>query len=238
LKRIAIIPARGGSKRIPNKNIKTFCGKPIISYVLEEAKKSKIFDKIHVSTDSNLIESIVSNLGYEIDFMRPDILADDNTPLQPVIEFVLKNYAKDGVFFDEAWILFPCSPLVEANDLIEASFILNENRNKNINGLIAVVEFPVPIDWAYEITTDGLLNPLNKEKLFIRSQDIEKRFYDSGTFMMFIVDNTSNFSKPQLTNDNFLGYKISKLKGIDIDTKEDWELAESIFSAINFYNKH
>ncbi len=231
MKRIAIIPARGGSKRIPNKNIKNFCGRPIISYILGEAKKSNLFDKIHVSTDSEFIESIVASLGYKIDFMRPSFLSEDNTPLQPVVEFVLKKYAIDGIYFDEAWLLFPCSPLIESQDLIDASLFFNVQKKGN-NGLIAVVEFPAPVEWAYEITSNGTLNPLDRSKLFIRSQDLNPRYYDSGTFMSFVVKNTSNIS-PKLINDNFLGHKISKLKGIDIDTNEDWELAEYIYSAIH-----
>jgi pseudaminic acid cytidylyltransferase len=232
MKRLAIIPARGGSKRIPNKNIRNFCGQPMISYILKEAEKSNLFDKIHVSTDSKMIASVVKNLGYVIDFMRPGNLSDDNTTLEPVIDFVLKQYMKSGLLFDEVWLLLPCSPLIKADDLIDASTFLR-NRVNSKKGIIAVVEFPTPIDWAYEIKTDGTLNPLDKNKLCIRSQDLEKRYYDSGTFMSFFVDNDSISNNPKLINDSFFGYKISKLKGIDIDTVEDWELAESLYIATN-----
>lgn len=228
MKRIAIIPARGGSKRIPNKNIRDFCGKPMISYILNEAIKSNLFDKIHVSTDSEQIANIVFNLEFSIDFMRPAYLSDDFTPLQPVIEYVLKNYANINTYYDELWLLLPCSPLIEANDLIEASKFMKENQISN-NGLIAVVEYSAPIDWAYGINTSGILIPIEKEKLFKRSQDLDKRYHDSGTFMSFCIDNHSDLSNPKVINDSFLGYKISKFKGIDIDTNEDWELVENIY---------
>lgn len=203
----------------------------MISYILKEATKSKLFDKIHVSTNSGIIESIVNELGYEIDFLRPDSLSDDKTPLQPVLQYVLEKYAKLGMFFDEAWLLLPCSPLIESNDLIGASQYL-DLANISKSGFIAVVEFPTPIEWAYDINSDGLLNPLDSSKLKIRSQDLEKKYYDSGTFMSFIIDNKTDKKRPKLNDNSFLGYKISKLKGIDIDTEEDWELAEYVYTAI------
>ena len=91
MKRIAIIPARGGSKRIKNKNIKNFCGQPIINYIIDSAKRSKLFDKIHISTESNLIKEVVESNGLSIDFMRPENLSDDFTPLMPVISFVFQS---------------------------------------------------------------------------------------------------------------------------------------------------
>ncbi len=203
----------------------------MISYILEEATKSNLFNKIHVSTNSEIIANIVNKLGYEIDFLRPDLLSDDNTPLQPVIEYVLECYANSEIFYDEVWLLLPCSPLIESNDLIKASNLISTENNCK-NGFIAVVEFPTPIDWAYEISANGFLKPLDDSKLYIRSQDLEKRYYDSGTFMSFIIDNTTDRKKPKLINGPFLGHKISKLKGIDIDTYEDWEIAESLYNII------
>lgn len=211
MRRIAIIPARSGSKRIPNKNIRNFCGKPMISYILAEATKSKLFDKIHVSTNSEIIAKIVNKLGYDIDFLRPDSLSGDNTPLQPVIEYVLQCYANSDMYYDEVWLLLPCSPLIESNDLINASsFISTENNSKN--GFIAVVEFPAPIDWAYEMNSMGFLKPLDSTKILLRSQDLEKRYYDSGTFMSFIIDNISDYKSPKIKNHSFLGYKNIKIK--------------------------
>lgn len=199
----------------------------MISYVLTEAIKSNLFEKIHISTNSIETLKIIENLGHNIDFMRPDNLSDDFTPLVPVIEFVLNQYAQLNLFYDEVWLLLPCSPLINSVDLIEANSI---KSNNNKCGLIAVVEFPAPIEWAYKLNLNSELTPLNKKKLFYRSQDLEKKYYDSGTFMIFNIDNNSNKNSPRVYNENFLGYKISKLKGIDIDTEEDWKLAEAIYS--------
>lgn len=207
----------------------------MISYILKEATKSKLFQKIHVSTNSEKIAEIINKLGYNVDFLRPDSLADDYTPLQPVIEYVLECYAKKDNFFDEVWLLLPCSPLIESNDLIKASdFISKENNSKK--AIISVVEFPAPIDWAYEINKEGLLLPLNENKLKERSQDLKKTYYDSGTFMTFKIDNHSNKTRPRILQVPFLGYKISKLKGIDIDTNEDWEFVENLFRVLHDKN--
>ena len=103
MKRLAVIPARGGSKRIKNKNIKNFCGKPIINYVINSAVKSNLFDKIHVSTESELVKEVVEKNGLYIDFMRPKELSDDFTPIMPVILSVIETYQKKKIQFDEIW---------------------------------------------------------------------------------------------------------------------------------------
>ena len=120
-KRLAIIPARIGSKRIPQKNIRDFFGKPMIYYALETVIKSKLFDKIHVSTDSDLIIDLVNEFGLLVDFKRPEELSDDITPLMPVLKFVVEEYLKIGETFNEVWMIMPCSPLINENDLLRAS---------------------------------------------------------------------------------------------------------------------
>ena len=128
-KRLAIIPARGGSKRIKNKNIKYFCGKPMIAYMLDTARKSSLFNTIHVSTENIEIRNKVNELGFEIDFMRPLDLADDYTPIMPVLRFVVESYAKQGVFFDQVWLLMACAPLIEVEDLVAAEkMFINFNQ--------------------------------------------------------------------------------------------------------------
>ena len=117
MKRLAVIPARGGSKRIHKKNIKTFCGKPIISYSLEAAESSNLFDTIHVSTDCNEIAEVVTKLGYSIDFLRDPNLADDMTPIMPVLKWVISEYESRNIYFDEVVLLMPCSPMIESFDL-------------------------------------------------------------------------------------------------------------------------
>ena len=117
MKRLAIIPARGGSKRILNKNIKNFCGKPIISYIIETASNTNLFSKIHISTEDKEIFNLVSSMGLVPDFERPKNLADDHTPLMPVIKYVVEKYKKINQTYEEVWLLFPCSPLITESDL-------------------------------------------------------------------------------------------------------------------------
>ena len=121
LKRLLIIPARGGSKRIKNKNIKKFNNKPIIFYSIESAKKSKLFNKIHVSTDSRKISNVVKKKGIEVDFLRPKKISDDKTALHDVYKFVVQKYEKLGFSFNEIWTLMPCAPNINYKDLISAS---------------------------------------------------------------------------------------------------------------------
>ena len=113
---LVIIPARGGSKRIKNKNIKNFCGKPMINYIIDEALESKLFEKIHVSTDCLEIKEIVQKNNLKIDFMRPSSLADDHTPIMPVLSYVIKKYFEKNLYFDEIWLLYACSPLIDSSD--------------------------------------------------------------------------------------------------------------------------
>ncbi len=146
-KRLLILPARSGSKRIKNKNIKLFKKKPIILYSLLEAKKSKLFSKIHVSTDSKKIKKIVEKNGFNIDFLRPKKLATDKTSTVDVLNFVVKEYGKQKFNFDEIWSLAPCSPLIKSLDLKKASKILKRNKNKII---ISITKYPAPIEWAFK----------------------------------------------------------------------------------------
>ena len=127
-RRLAIIPARGGSKRIKKKNIKQFLGKPIISYSIETALKSNLFSKIHVSTDSLEIKKISEKNKINIDFMRPKNLANDNVGLIEVLKFVANKYKNLGYKFDEVWLIMPCSPLINYKDLIKASKIYKKNN--------------------------------------------------------------------------------------------------------------
>ena len=117
MKRLAVIPAREGSKRIKNKNIKNFCGKPIISYALNAAKESGLFDTIHVSTESEEIANIVRDLGFTIDFLRDISLADDITPIIPVLKWVVEKYQSKNIYFDEVVLIMACAPLIDATDL-------------------------------------------------------------------------------------------------------------------------
>ena len=120
-KRLLVIPAKGYSKRIKEKNIKLFYGKPIISYALLNAKKSKLFSQIHVSTESKKVKRIVEKIGFKVDFLRPNKLAKKDTPVINVLRFVYERYLKLNINFDEIWTLSSCTPLLKSTDLIKAA---------------------------------------------------------------------------------------------------------------------
>ena len=226
INRIAIIPARGGSKRIPKKNIKNFCGKPMISYPLAALRESNLFNKIHVSTEDQKIIDTVNELGLEIDFLRSNKLSDDFTPIMPVIQYVVDKYLEMNQSFEEIWVILPCSPLLKAEDLIQASIQFQQDNSSNC--LMAVADYPVPIEWAFEINQEGILNPVNKGAFKIRSQDLKKKYYDAGIFYIYKKDFLLKINSTG-SDENFTPYFLSKTKAIDIDDIQDWEFAEKLY---------
>lgn len=222
---LAIIPARGGSKRIPKKNIKNFCGRPMISYILNTAGESQLFNKIHVSTDSDEIYKIVSDIGFEPSFMRPNELATDTTPIMPVLEHVVDEFDKQKIYFDTVWLLMACTPLLSSSILKEAysQYIAN-----NSQPLIAISKYNVPIEWAYRLDKNKNLLPLNREFLSKRSQDIETKYYESGAFVIYPIDYIRNKLYKDSSN-YFQGFVMPSHLSIDIDDQEDWTLAERIY---------
>lgn len=232
MNRLAIIPARGGSKRIPKKNIKEFCGKPMISYPLETLKKSGLFHTIHVSTDCHEISKIVEELGFNIDFLRDSSLADDFTPIMPVLQWTLKEYEAREIYFDEVVLVMACTPFIEASDLIEASKLMQNNANAK--PVIAISSYPAPIEWAFERNeTNGVLTALNQGMFKIRSQDLQKKYYDAGAFIFFSKEHILN-SDGSNDDISLIGYIVEKIKGIDIDDIDDWEFAEKLMKANNY----
>ena len=221
--RIAIIPARYNSKRIKFKNIKKFYGKPIISYSILSALKSKLFNKIHVSTDSKLIGSIAKKFGADIDFYRNKILSNDQTTLKDVLQFVVKKYESNSIYFDEIWLIHACAPLINYKDLLKASKKYNRTIKKF--PLITLREYDGPIQWAFSKGKFNIFQSREKKMLNIDSKKLKKYFYDSATFSIYSRKNL--FSKKLTTK--YYGYKLSKLNAVDIDNKEDWQLAKLLF---------
>lgn len=228
-KRIAIVPARGGSKRIPRKNIRKFAGKPMIAYALETAQKSGLFHKIHVSTEDTEITEIVKSCGLEIDFERPSFLSDDVTPIMPVLKYVLEKYQSIGEFYDEVCLLMACNPLIEPSDLISASEKFNNHLAAS--PVLAVSEYPVPIEWAFDMDErSSQLRPLNKGMFAVSSGDLVAKYFDAGSFSIWpssiILSSTGAGS-----DEKFIGFKLPKSKCIDIDEEEDWIIAEALYLA-------
>ena len=225
-RRLAIIPARIGSKRIPMKNIRDFCGRPMITYILKTARKSGLFSKIHVSTESKGVVDIVEANGFTVDFMRPDNLSDDFTPLIPVLKFVLEKYKSLGQNFDQVWLLMACAPLIVPADLIEAEKLFRQHNS--LQTVLSVTEYPVPVEWSFTSDAANRLEPVFPGKFALRSQDFEKKYFDAGVFAVYPAK-TIEESIGSGTDKGLVAFPISKLKAVDIDTEDDWKLAEAIY---------
>jgi pseudaminic acid cytidylyltransferase len=226
--RLAIVPARGGSKRVPDKNIRDFCGRPMIGHILQAASGSKLFDAIHVSTDSRRIADVVEALGYPVDFLRPDRLADDHTPLMPVLRYVAETYAAMGQKYDEIWLLMACAPLIEPDDLVQAGDLFTSRGGDR--PVMSVAPYPVPVEWAFRRRDDGRLDPLQPEMHAVRSQDIAHTYFDAGSFYIYPAA-TVLTSEGAGDYSAYVGYSLSRNKAIDIDNEEDLQLAELLFAA-------
>lgn len=223
--RIAIIPARGGSKRIKNKNIVPFCGRPMIHYSLAAAKESKLFDKIHVSTDSDDIRDAAETLGFPVDFLRAKELADDFTPIMPVLSWTLEQYNARNKTYDEVCLLMPTAPLLTAEDLIggHQTFL----SHQKLKPALAVSSFPAPVEWAFEMSSSGDLTASQPEKLSVRSQDLAPKYFDTGMFCFFSSDHVLKGRPPE--DQSFVGHLLARDKVVDIDTMEDLALAEILY---------
>ena len=217
MKRLLIIPARGGSKRIKNKNIKIFDGKPIIYYPLKVAKNSMLFNKIHVSTESKKIISLIKKIGFEPDFLRKKKLADDSTNINDVINYVVNKFNNLKMNFDEVWCIYPCSPLITEDDLKKINLLFNKQKNS----LMTISEFPAPVLWALKKNNKKILTPIFKNKLNISSNNMRKFYYDNGCI---IILKKKDFLKP-FKKIKFIGYEMPVYKSVDIDNINDWNLA-------------
>jgi N-acylneuraminate cytidylyltransferase len=224
--RLAVIPARGGSKRIPGKNILPFCGKPMIAYALEAAAESRLFDKIHVSTDSDDICSVAETLGFSVDFRRTPELSDDFTGLVPVLRWVLGQYRLRGEIYEQVCCIMPNAPLIGSRDLVDAfdAFARQEGRHP----LLVFAKYPVPIEWAFRRDGDGLMTAVSPKSLTVRSQDFDHAYYECGPFTIWRPEH--------LENDNplagqVLSYVLPAERAVDIDTPEDLVYAERLFRA-------
>ena len=224
MRRLLIIPARGGSKRIKNKNIKIFNYKPIIYYPLKAAKKSKLFDKIHVSTESKKIVSIINKIGFKPDFLRKKKLANDKTDINDVINYVIKKFNNLKIIFDEVWCIYPCSPLINENYLIKINYFFHKNKNS----LMTISEFPAPIYWALKKDKKKILNPFFKSKINIPSNNMKKLYYDNGCI---IILKKKDFLK-KFNKIKFIGYEMPIYKSVDIDNINDWKLALDFYKML------
>ena len=224
---IAVITARGGSKRIPKKNIKEFMGRPMLAYAIEAARGAGIFDEIMVSTDDSEIAEIARRYGASVPFMRSERTSGDHAITYDVLEEVLGEYRKLGREFDDLCCIYPCVPFLKAVSLRDAYGLM---KSKGANAVLPVCRYPVPVEWAMRMN-GGVLTAGDVEKQKIRSQDLQPAWFDAGMFYFY---RTETFLKERTTLfPNTLGYAIDESECQDIDTPEDWKMAEMKYKILN-----
>lgn len=217
---ICIIPARGGSKRIPRKNIKRFLGKPIIAYSIEAAINSGLFDEVMVSTDDIEIAEIAKKYGAKVPFLRSNKTSDDYATTFDVIEEVLIKYQDTSKKFTMVCCLYACAPFVTSQRLSESLTVLETN---GFDSVFPVMSFGFPIQRSLKLEGNKI-NFFYPEFSLSRSQDLEKSYHDAGQFYWMKVDKFLQHKKI-LTN-NTGSIIISEMEGQDIDNEVDWKLAE------------
>jgi N-acylneuraminate cytidylyltransferase len=220
MRKIAIITARGGSKRIPHKNIKEFCGKPILAYSIEAAVESGLFDTVMVSTDDEKIAEIAVKYGAEVPFYRSEKTSGDYATTNDVLLEVLDEYEKRGEHYELGCCIYPTAPFVTAEKLNAAVDRLLET---DADTLIPVVVFSYPPQRAMIVRDDRLIFEY-PQYLDSRSQDLEPHYHDVGQFYIF---RTESFKVNQkLMVGNILPMVVSEMEVQDIDNMTDWEIAE------------
>lgn len=220
MKKVAIITARGGSKRIPHKNIKDFCGKPIIAYSIEAARKAGCFDEVMVSTDDAEIAEIARSYGAAVPFMRSAENADDFSTTRDVVKEVLTQYAAQGEVFDYACCIYPTAPFITGERLLEAMQLLEE---KEADSVVPMVQFSFPPQRSL-VLQDGRAVFKWPEHALTRSQDLEPFYHDCGQFYCL---STKAFAKQELLfMKKTYPVILDELEVQDIDNETDWKLAE------------
>jgi len=227
-KTIAVITARGGSKRIPRKNIKEFLGKPMIKYAIDAALESKIFDTVMVSTDDEEIANIAKKNGADVPFMRSEKTSNDFATTMDVLLEVINQYKEMNIEFSTICCIYPCVPFLKGDTLIAA---YNSFTESDIDALMPIVRFSYPIQRALRINNEGLLEYVQPEYMKTRSQDLEPTYHDVGMFYFYKVDLLSKQDKKI----RYFEMKESEIQ--DIDTEEDWNYAEMKYRIIENLSK-
>jgi pseudaminic acid cytidylyltransferase len=217
---LAIIPARGGSKRIPKKNIKEFNGKPILAYTIETLISSEFFDEIMVSTDDLEIANVALEYGAKIPFMRTDSKSDDFATLAEVIIEVIEQYKIQGKAFESVCCILPTAALITSEKIIEAFDILNFSK---FSSVVPVIRYAYPIQRALE-AKNSFLNLRDKTHLNTRSQDLEPTYHDAGQFYWLNVKEFLIEKKIFTDNTGFL--ELKEYEAQDVDTPDDWKMLE------------
>ena len=227
---IAIIPARGGSKRIPKKNIKNFFGKPLIAYSIETAIKSKLFDKVIVSTDDHEIATISKKYGAEVPFLRPKELSDDFTVTKDVIDHTINYLKLNGKKYDYVCTIYATAPLLQKKYLQEG---YTKIVNSSAKHCFSATSMPFPIQRTFKINDTGRCEMFSPENFMTRSQDLEEAYQDAGQFYW---ENQNIESNENIFGKDSIPILLPRHLVQDIDTLEDWERAEVLYEVINRKN--
>ncbi|MBV8466603.1 MAG: pseudaminic acid cytidylyltransferase [Burkholderiales bacterium] len=228
MSRIAIIPARGGSKRIPRKNLRPFHGKPIIAYSIDVARRSRLFDRIVVSTDDDEIADLAVSLGADVPFRRPDELANDFATTLAVIQHAINSVAEQGTKADYVCCLYATAPMLAAESLQEAAAQLEQRPDKSY--VFSVTHFDFPVQRALKLGADGAVDALYPQYRDTRSQDLEPAFHDAGQF--YIGRTAAWLRGDPIMSPCSLPYKLPRHRVQDIDTPDDWRRAELLYAAL------
>ena len=229
---VAIIPARGGSKRIPRKNIKDFHGKPLIAYSIEIALASKLFDKVIVSTDDEEIASIAQSYGAKVPFLRPKELSDDFTGTGAVVEHVVRYMKEEGEKFDFVCTIYATAPLLQEKYLREGFQAL---KKSNAHMAFAVTSMPFPIQRTFKITKNERCKMFTPEYFETRSQDLDEAYQDAGQFYW---ENLNNELTDIPFGQDSIPIILPRHLVQDIDTLEDWKRAEIMYEVIQKESKN
>tara|TARA_R110001583_G_scaffold169781_2_gene322998 strand:- start:14057 stop:14743 length:687 start_codon:yes stop_codon:yes gene_type:complete len=224
---IAIIPARGGSKRIPRKNIKAFHGKPMIAYSIEAALESGCFDKIIVSTDDNEIAEIAKQYGAQVPFIRPAEISDDYATTLDVIAHALKWCVENGMEVTNACCIYATAPFISASSLQEGMVALSTG---DLDYAFSATSYAFPIQRAIKLDKECRVNMFQPENLNTRSQDLEEAYHDAGQF--YWGKTNAFLEKRAIFGYNSKAVLLPRKRVQDIDTQEDWELAEALYRVI------
>ena len=218
--RLCVIPARGGSKRIPRKNIKNFCGQSMIGYSIKAALASKCFDKIIVSTDNQEIAQVSRSFGAETPFVRPEKLANDYMGTVPVVKHAIEWFDKQGQSPVDVCCLYATTPFIKADSIKKA---YNQMKHTQSDYCFTITSFVSPIQRSIKITSEGRIDMFYPEYLETRSQDLEDAYHDAGQFYWGAKEIW--LRKKRLTNKSCI-IDIPKFRYHDIDTLDDWKKAE------------
>ncbi len=227
MRRLAVIPARGGSKGIPRKNIRKFMGRPVIAYSIGAAIKSGLFDEIMVSTDDEEIAELAEYYGANVPFLRSARNALGHVTTVDVLLEVLEKFREKGIRFQQACCIYPVAPMISSRELYLA---YNKMRKRNYDCIVPVTRFSYPVQRALRLK-DGKLEMMTPDYLSVRSQDLEVAYHDCGQFYWFEVEQF--IAKKALFTDNTGAIVLNEMEVQDIDTEIDWQLAELKFQLMD-----